>query len=202
MEKEIIRKIFHIFSILFLLIPLHFFGKYSITALMIFMMLIFYPISKFKIQNKLTFLFWKILEYIERERNMKTLPAKQAFALAFGLIFVSVFFDEKILSISIISIAVFDGVATLVGKYFGKIKLFGKKTLEGTVSGIIANSVSLYFFLQDFWVSILISIFVAIVEIYSSDEDILTDDNFTVPVATAFFCWFLFLYLKGLGIYP
>ncbi|RMD47410.1 MAG: hypothetical protein D6834_00910 [Aquificota bacterium] len=202
MKKEILRKIFHIFSILFLLIPLHFFGKYFITTLMIFMLIIFYPISKYKVKNRFTFLFWKLLNYIEREKNMEILPARQAFSLAISLIFVSIFFDEKILSISIISIAVFDGIATITGKYFGKVKLFGKKTLEGTLGGFIANSFALYIFLSDFWVSVLISIFVATVEIYSSDDDIFTDDNFTIPIATAFFSWFLFLYLKGLGIYP
>lgn len=200
MKKEIYRKLFHIVSILLLLIPLNIFGKYSITILMILMLVIFYPISRYKIKNKLTEPFWILLEFIERKENLETLPAKQAFSLALGLIIVSLLFDKNITTISIICLAIYDGVATIVGRFFGKVEIINKRTLEGTTAGFIANVFILFLFVKDIWISILITIATVLIEISSSKDDILTDDNFTIPVGVAFFSWFLFLYLKGIGI--
>ena len=128
MRLELLRKIFHIVSILLLLVPLKLFGKFSITILMFLMLLIFFPISYFRIKNKLTYPFWKLLEYVERQQNWETIPGKQAFSLAVGLIIVSLLFSEKELEVAIISTAIYDGVATIVGKLFGKHKIpFTKK---------------------------------------------------------------------------
>jgi len=201
MQKEILRKLFHIFSILALLIPLELFGKYSITILMLLMILIFYPISSFKIKNRFTKPFWILLNFIERDENLKNFPAKQAFSLGLSLVIVSIFFDKRILEISIISLAVYDGIATIAGKLFGKIKLINNRTLEGTIAGIIANTIALNFILNPF-TALLISIFTALIEIFSSGKALLKDDNFTIPVGVAFFSWILFSYLKGLGTAP
>ncbi len=190
MIKEILRKIFHIISVLSLLIPLNLFGKYSLVFLMTVMLLIFYPISKFKLKNKITKPFWLLLDYVEREKNLKTLPAKQAFSLALGLIIVSILFDEKIIEISIISLAVYDGTATIFGKKFGKTQLINNRTLEGSVAGIVANSLALSLTINSF-TAILISVFVSFVEMLSKSEDIFDDDNFLIPVATALFGYFL-----------
>ncbi len=190
MKKEIFRKTFHILSILLLLIPLNLFGKYSITVLMAVMLLIFYPISKFKLKNKITKPFWLLLDYVEREKNLKTLPAKQAFSLALGLIIVSILFDEKIIEISIVSLAVYDGTATIFGKKFGKTKLINNRTLEGSLAGIVANSLALSLIINPF-TAVLISVFVSFVEMLSKSEDIFDDDNFLIPVATALFGYFL-----------
>jgi len=198
MKKEILRKIFHIISILFLLLPLYVFGKYSIVLLMTLMLVIFYPISSRKIKNFFTRPFWLLMDYIERERNMKTLPAKQAFSLALGLIIISIIFSEKIIAISIISLAIYDGIATIVGKLFGKVKLINNRTLEGTVAGIIANSITLSVIIP-FWIGTLISIFVAIIELFSKGENLFNDDNFLIPVGTAIFTWYLMLYLRGIS---
>jgi dolichol kinase len=192
MKKEILRKIFHIISVLSLLIPLKLFGKYSITFLMVIMLIIFYPVSKFKIKNKLTKPFWILLEFVERDKNFKILPARQAFALALGLIITSLIFNEKIVEISIISLAIYDGFATISGKLFGKIELINNRTLEGSLSGIIANTVFLSFIINPA-TALLISIFVAFVEMLSSSEYVLNDDNFLIPVLTGFFSYFLYL---------
>jgi len=191
MDKETLRKLFHIFSILSLLIPLFLFGKYSVTVLMVVALLITYPVSKFGIKNKLAEPFWIFINLLERKENLD-LPAKEAFSLAVALIIITLFFDEKIVAISIISLAVYDGFATLIGKRFGKVTILNGRTLEGTLGGILANTFALSFFI-DVFTAILISIFVAFIENVSPKGK----DNFYIPVGTAFFTYFLFLYLNN-----
>ncbi len=192
MNREIKRKIFHIFSILLLLPILYIFGKYFLAALMLCLAGIVYLIVKLNIKIFLTKPLWFFIENLEREENLKTLPAKEAFSLAIGIAIVSLFFEEKIVAISIVSLAIYDGIASIVGIKFGKIKLLNNRTLEGTVSGIIANTITLSFIISPL-IGLIISIFVAVVENISSSKE----DNFYIPVATAFFSWFLFLYLRN-----
>ena len=185
MRLELLRKIFHIVSILLLLVPLKLFGKFSVTILMFLMLLIFFPISYFRIKNKLTYPFWKLLEYVERQQNWETIPGKQAFSLAVGLIIVSLLFSEKELEVAIISTAIYDGVATIVGKLFGKHKIpFTKKSVEGTVAGIIINSLFLLLILP-VWKSIFISVIVALVELMAKSERWYLDDNILIPIVSA-----------------
>ena len=185
MRLELLRKIFHIVSILLLLVPLKLFGKFSITILMFLMLLIFFPISYFRIKNKLTYPFWKLLEYVERQQNWETIPGKQAFSLAVGLIIVSLLFSEKELEVAIISTAIYDGVATIVGKLSGKHKIpFTKKSVEGTVAGIIINSLFLLLILP-VWKSIFISVIVALVELMAKSERWYLDDNILIPIVSA-----------------
>lgn len=187
MKKEILRKIFHIFSILSLIIPVEIFGKYSITVLMFLMLAIFLPISYFRIKNSLTTPFWKILEYVERDFNWKTLPGRQAYALGAGLLAVSILFNTETLEVAIITTAIYDGIATIVGKLYGKHKISGlNKSYEGTISGIIVNSLSLMIFLNPVK-AVLISIAAAIIELSADSKKWYLDDNFIIPLGISAF---------------
>jgi len=187
MKKEILRKIFHIFSILSLIIPVEIFGKYSITVLMFLMLAIFLPISYFRIKNPLTTPFWKILEYVERDFNWKALPGRQAYALGAGLLAVSILFNTETLEIAIITTAIYDGIATIVGKLYGKHKISGlNKSYEGTISGIIVNSLSLMIFLNPVK-AVLISIAAAIIELSADSKKWYLDDNFIIPLGISAF---------------
>jgi dolichol kinase len=192
LSREIKRKIFHIISILSLVLVVKIFGKFFLAGLMVAMASVVYVIVKFNIKSIFTKPLWFFIENLEREENLKTLPAKEAFSLAIGITIVSLLFEEKIVLISIISLAVYDGIATIVGIKWGRIKLLNNRTLEGTVAGIIANTLALSFIISPL-IGLIISIFVAIVENISSSKE----DNFYIPVSTAFFSWFLFLYLRN-----
>ncbi len=185
MRLELLRKVFHIVSILLLLIPLELFGKFSITLIMFLMLSIFFPISYFKIKNTLTYPFWKLLEYVERKQNWETIPGKQAYSLAVGLSLVSLIFPEKAVKVAIISTAIYDGIATIVGKFIGKHRiLFTNKSIEGTVAGIVANTLALLLILP-LWKAIFISITVATVEIFANSRRWYLDDNFLIPLVSA-----------------
>ncbi len=187
MKIEILRKLFHILSISFLIVPLEIFGKTGIITLMGIMLLIFLPVSYFRIKNPLTYPFWKLLEFVEREENWKTLPGKQAFSLAVGLIIISLFFDKETVKIAILTTAVYDGFATIIGKLFGKHKIpFTKKSIEGTFGGILFNTLVLSFFIPA-GKAFLVSIFASLVELFGNSKKWYLDDNILVPVFVSLF---------------
>ncbi|WP_457621571.1 diacylglycerol/polyprenol kinase family protein [Persephonella sp.] len=191
LKKEIFRKIFHIISILCMIIPVELFGKYSVSVIMLCMLIFIFPISYFRLRNVFTQWYWKIIDLVEREKNIEILPARQAFSLSLGLLTVSLFFSEEVLKISIVSIAVYDGFATISGILFGKHKIPGtRKSLEGVVGGFVPNFIALLFLVDPFY-SFLVTAFTAVVELISSDKVWFLDDNLTIPVAVAVFSSFL-----------
>ncbi|WP_293442489.1 hypothetical protein [Persephonella sp.] len=190
LRLEIKRKIFHIFSILSLLLPLYLFGKYSVAIIMFLMVIFLFPVSFFRIKNIFTLWFWKIIDLVEREKNLKALPARQAFSLAIGILITSLVFDERILQISIISAAVYDGFATIFGLLFGKHKFPWGKSLEGTAGGILFNTLALSMVIPVEY-AFIISLFVAFVENLSRSDVWFLDDNYLIPVFTGLFSWFL-----------
>ncbi len=194
-QKEILRKIFHIISILALLIPLEIFGKYSISILMGMMVVVFFPIAFFNIKNRFTWIFWKLLEFVERDFNWEKLPARQAFSLAFGLLFSSLFFPEKIVEIAIVCVAVYDGFSTIFGITFGKhkINIFGfklRKSYEGSFAGFFFNTTALLFFLP-FYKAVLLSLITGIIELFSSNKVWYLDDNILIPIFVSISAYFL-----------
>ncbi|WP_029521545.1 hypothetical protein [Persephonella sp. IF05-L8] len=189
LRLEISRKIFHVVSILFLLVPLYLWGRYSITILMALMLVVIFPISYFKIKNRFTLWFWQIIEWVERDKNLK-MPARQAFSLAIGMLISSLIFDEKILQISIISTAVYDGFATIFGLLFGKHKFPWGKSLEGTLGGVVLNAMALTLIIPINY-AVIISIFIALVENFSNSNKWFLDDNLLIPVLSGVCSYFL-----------
>ncbi|WP_456401060.1 diacylglycerol/polyprenol kinase family protein [Persephonella sp.] len=191
LRKEIIRKLFHIVSILLLLFPLYLFGKYSITLISALMLLVLLPVSYFRSRNFLTEIYWKIIDTVERDKNLRILPGRQAFSLSVGLLIVSLFLDERSVAVSIICVAVYDGFATIAGLLFGKTKILGrKKSLEGMVGGFIPNIIVLMFLVTPL-ISVILTLTTAIIEFFSSDKRWFTDDNLTIPVFVGFLYYFL-----------
>ena len=189
LRLEISRKIFHIVSILLLLVPLYLWGRYSITILMALMLVVIFPISYFKIKNRFTLWFWQIIKWVERDKNLK-MPARQAFSLAIGMLISSLIFDEKILQISIISTAVYDGFATIFGLLFGKHKFPWGKSLEGTLGGVVLNAMALTLIIPINY-AVIISIFIALVENFSNSNKWFLDDNLLIPVFSGVCSYFL-----------
>jgi len=175
-KKEIYRKVFHIVSTLSMIIPVEIFGKYSVSIIMAVMLLSLIPISYFRIRNIFTDWYWKIIDLVERERNIRIMPARQAFSLS---------------KISIVSVAVYDGFATITGILFGKHKILGtKKSVEGVIGGFIPNFIALLFLLDPFN-ALSVTVFTAFIELLSSDRRWFLDDNLTIPLSVAFFSVFV-----------
>ncbi|MEM7815528.1 MAG: hypothetical protein QXN71_00215 [Candidatus Aenigmatarchaeota archaeon] len=197
MRNEILRQAVHISGVLFI-----FFGQFfekSLTGLFFlliaFLFLIYSEyITKFE-KNKKT-LFSRIecrlrdvALMLERKDSRK--PFAGAFWFYFGIGLAFLLFPLKAASAAGIVLAVSDSISTVLGLKLGRIKIIGRKTLEGTAAFFITAFIVCFLFFNP-----LIALFGAIVAtfsellpetkiIYSKGKGII-DDNLLIPIITGF----------------
>ncbi len=176
MKKELMRKFFHIFFGTIILLLIYILGtNLSLYLLLIFTIIGFllgYLIKKGLKIKPLT----SIITFVERE-NEKHFPGKAAVMFFLSSIIILLLFQqEKLLVISILGVQIYaDGLAALIGKKFGKIKIINKKTVAGTSAFFIISYFCLFPFFDP-----LTAVFLAIIA--SVIEALPLDDNFSVPV--------------------
>lgn len=114
-----------------------------------------------------------IIRNLERDGEY---PGKGAFYFTASTLFCLLFFDAGIAVPAILSLAVLDGVATIVGLLWGRHPLMNKKSVEGSIGGVIANTLALLALLPPL-TAIVASVAAGVVELASP-----VDDNLTIPV--------------------
>ncbi|MDD4128062.1 MAG: hypothetical protein PHV39_10355 [Methanomicrobium sp.] len=127
-------------------------------------------------------LFSYLIDKLEREGSF---PGKGALFFFVGVLFCLQFFGSDITITSIIVLSVLDSITTVAGVNYGKHKIFGKKTLEGTLSGIIASIIVLLLFTSPM-TAVIISVVAGLTELVSP-----VDDNLTIPVVSCICLFFL-----------
>jgi len=117
-----------------------------------------------------------IVQRVERDYE-KHLPGKGALLFFLAAIITIVLFQEKAIVLGALCVAVYgDAASTVFGLRFGKHKIAGKKTLEGTFGGIAASLFFLSFLFQ--WPVAIAAAFIGMIA-----ELLPFDDNFTIPIA-------------------
>lgn len=117
-----------------------------------------------------------VVKKVERDYE-KHLPGKGALLFFLAAIITIVLFQEKAIVLGALCVAVYgDAASTVFGLRFGKHRIAGKKTLEGTFGGIAASFFFLSFLFQ--WPIALAAAIVGMVA-----ELLPFDDNFTIPIA-------------------
>lgn len=116
------------------------------------------------------------LEQAEREQE-KHFPGKGAITLFIGKILTHIiFFDNPTIVLGALIVLVFgDFTSTLAGKLFGKYKLIGKRTLEGSSAGFIVSFIYLSLIFE-----IPIAFLTAMIGMLA--EFIPFEDNITIPL--------------------
>lgn len=116
-------------------------------------------------------------------RRSEKFPGKGAFMFFVGAMLASIFAlatgKAKIAALALLPVVFGDGFATIIGLKFGRHKIAGRKTLEGTAAFIFASFVALFLATGNFFLSIAISFISAIVELFPFD------DNLTLPFLSA-----------------
>jgi len=178
-KLEVRRKFFHIISgvvlIILLRIP-------KITKLdLVILLAIGIIISLLSKRYKLPIVSW-FLSHLDRKKEK--LPGKGGITFLLGCIIVLYLFplDTALVSIAVLSLG--DGTATIMGK-LGKIKteLSKKKTLEGSIYGILAGTLAAYTIVP--LKEAFLTTFIAML-IEATDFKIKwLDDNITVPLSAA-----------------
>ncbi len=127
-------------------------------------------------------LYFKLFGWMTKKQELKQEFTGASYLLIGSLITVLIF-EKNIAILALIFLTIGDPTACLVGQFFGKIKTFQKKTLEGTIGLItIGFLVSLLITKIPVFYKILAAITAGIVEMLP----IKINDNITVPLTTGF----------------
>lgn len=114
-----------------------------------------------------------LIDKLERE-NVR--PGKGALYFALSSLFCLVIFEKEVVVPAIVALSLLDGVATIVGYYYGKHPVFRGKTVEGTGSGILLTFIALLPLLPILQ-AVVSAVVAGMVELLSP-----VDDNLTIPV--------------------
>jgi phytol kinase len=124
------------------------------------------------------------------------------YAISWTLLAFLLFDNRLIASIAIVSMAYGDGMGGLIGKKFGKTKLLGKKTLEGSTAAMVCSTIAILVvigfygqltamgwftanqipFIMALLISLVIGLFVSYVELITPGEL----DNLVIPLSVGF----------------
>ena len=182
-NKEIQRKLIHFCSGI---IPLlvYIYGKEIVLPKLLLFTILFLIIDFLKSQIKwisklYTFLFKSIL----RENEIKEFTGASWFLL--GDLISLLLFPEKIAIFSMFLLSVSDTAAALIGRLYGKTKIY-LKSLEGSFAFCISGFlVSILFTEIPILIKTLTVIFATMIELIPMK----INDNLTIPILSGSFCY-------------
>lgn len=134
----------------------------------------------------------------EHERHR---PAGTSYLLI-GMTLIVFLFSKHVVTLSLLFLAVADPLASFVGLKYGRDKIIGQKSLQGTAAAFfVCMFISAFYFFsfnlmteRILIVSVLAGLIGAISELVPIWK---LDDNFTFPVMSSFLLWLLFLVFGG-----
>ena len=184
-KNEILRKLIHLFDSV---IPLSLFYisrenlLFILTPITIIFIILDFSRHHITFLGKIYSTFFNIVtREIEQKRNNVT---GASYYLLGCLIVVYFFNDINIIISSLLIMSISDSFAALVGVKYGKTKIYGKKSLEGSFSFFISTIIILYMFMNNLspFEYIYISLLITLVELFSFHR---INDNLTIPVFAA-----------------
>jgi phytol kinase len=124
---------------------------------------------------------WFISPLLSLVDRNAALPGKGALFFVLSALVVLTLFPVRIAFLSVLALSLVDGVATLAGRRWGRMKILRGKTLEGSLAGIVVAFLVFLLFIPAVH-ALLLAIFAAAVELISP-----VDDNLVIPVAAGVF---------------
>jgi dolichol kinase len=174
--KEIFRQFVHLFFGLVIFFGLFFLPSQVMLYLLSGSIFIGFVIADAVSKGLYVPLFSEIIHSLERD---VLFPGYGTLLFLLSSFFVLVLFGPVVAGVSVLVLAVLDSFSTIFGVYAGKHKLYGKKSVEGFIGGIIPTFLVLLLVISPLQAGI-IAIIGGIVELFSP-----IDDNLTIPVAVA-----------------
>lgn len=121
-----------------------------------------------------------------------------------GVFIIIMLFPKPIVTLSLLFLAIADPLASYVGILYGKDKIVGQKSLQGSFAAFAACTItaSVFFFSHNIMtdriliVSLVAGTIGALAELIPIGR---VDDNFTFPVTSASMLWVLFYLFGGFG---
>jgi len=171
------RQLFHILVGLVIIMFLSVLGRTE-TSLFLFAIAVLGVYLINRIRHKRIFIFSKMLEIFERQEHLET-PGKGAFYLVLGSFLTVIFFPLNVSLPAILIVSISDAVSTLTAQLWGRRKLVGDKTFEGSFAFLTVSFLILKLFFG-LYTSIFVSIIATLIELFAP-----IDDNLTIPLGVA-----------------
>lgn len=119
-----------------------------------------------------------------------------------GAFFVVVFFPKPVGLLAFLFLAIGDPISSIVGVLYGKDKIVGNKSLQGSMAGFLACTFTAALYFQFLGIMtdriILVSLIGGFIGALSELIPVgKLDDNFTIPVISASLLWLMFLFFGG-----
>lgn len=192
---KLFRKILRLFAVIFSV--LYFFTNKTITLIVLGIILLFFGILDIVRKIKPTISKNKIIHVLFKKKEKEHVSTITLFLLSCFITII--LFPKNIAIIAVLFLIFGDTIAELAGLKFGKFKLIGKKTLEGSLASLgicFLIGLILMNILNFSLAIIIIAAFAAtIIELVPLKiKRFKIDDNFSVALFTSFVLWILSLF--------
>lgn len=201
-EIHIARKIYHLIGVLLMIVVYHNIDRNTALLILSISACVIVPFDflrqKIPFLNKMALFTFR---WIMRENELKSLAGTTY--LIIGTYLLIFFFPRPVATLSLLFLAVGDPIASAFGIWYGKDKLIGFKTLQGTIACFICCwIIALFYFLDRslmtdrLMLTSLIAGFIgALAELIPIGN---LDDNLTLPLISATLLSGLFKLFGGL----
>ena len=202
-DQHLGRKIWHIAGVSLMALIYTFFGKQTSLNILIPLISIVLPLDFLRQKSpRLNTFVLKSLGWVMRKHEFKALTGT-SYLFAGGLVLL--FFPPHIVILTLLFLAFADPLASYFGIRFGKDRIVGNKTLQGSAAAFVVCCIisAIYYYQNNimierlFIVSPLSGVIGALSELVPIGK---LDDNFTFPVLCALFLSILFYLFGGFGI--
>lgn len=200
-DIHLARKLWHFLGVLLIIVLHH--NLVRSTAIQLITFFAFFSLTldflrlKIPVLNR-TFLnvFYPFL------RNSEKDAATGTSYLLWGTLVLVYFFPSEVVALSLFFLAIADPVASYFGIRFGKDRLVGNKTLQGTLAAFVICTIiaALYFYSKDLMVDriLAVSLLAGLIGAFSELIPIgKLDDNLTFPILSAVALYGLFYVFGG-----
>jgi diacylglycerol kinase (CTP) len=200
-EMHWARKLWHMSGVTAIAIGYYYMPIFWARVTLLLLWLLFVPFDFWRLRSPfLNDIATHLFRPIMRESEAKDL-AGTTYLLS-GVLLVSLIFPREIVLITLLYLAFADPMASVIGIKYGKDKIFGHKSLQGSVAAfVICTVVTLaVLFYKGLMldriviVSLLGGLIGALAEAVPVGR---LDDNFSIPVISALGLWLLFMAFGG-----
>jgi len=186
-KHEIGRKIIHLASVL--VIPSNIFIGHEFTIYSLIFVILLYVVSEFlRVRKFFTPVISNVTNYCSYNFERKSF-VYSPLVFAISILILITFFPETNAYLGVISLTLGDGISGLIGRQFGKTKIFynKKKSLEGSMSMFIVIFLISFLFVKDVFTILVLSLVATLVESVSNEAV----DNLTVPFSVSLIMFLL-----------
>lgn len=200
-DVHLARKLWHLFGILTMVAVYHYYGESMSRWIVGITLALAIPFDWAR-QNSghLNRIAMKLFGPLMRDHEVDGMSGLTA--LLIGTAIILLLFPRDIVTLSLLFLAIGDPFASWAGLKYGREKLIGSKTLQGTMAGFVACScvAAVYFYLNGLMIERLF-IVVPIAGLIGAASELVSiaelDDNLTAPVLSGIGLWLLFYVYGG-----